>query len=237
MELLIVLITFLAGIVQGVTGFGAGIVMMMILPTFFSLPQSAGISTAIGLFLNLSMVITYRKHIKFKAIIIPSLSFIFITSAAILFSTHVDQVLMKKLLGVLFVCLSIYYIFFNKQTNRKLSLPVSVLFIVISGVCSGLFGIGGPLMVLYYLSQINKQEEYLGTIQTFFLINSIYNTGLRIFTGILLPEHIFLIMMGIVSIVAGGIVARKIVNKLDGALLRKITYVMIGIAGLLNIFK
>ena len=237
MEILIILITFLAGIVQGVTGFGAGIVMMMILPTFFALPQSAGISTAIGLFLNLSMVLMYRKHINFKAIIIPSISFLFITSAAILFSTHVDQVLMKKLLGVLFVCLSIYYIFFNKQTNKKLSLPVSILFIVISGICSGLFGIGGPLMVLYYLSQINKQEEYLGTIQTFFLINSIYNTGLRIFTGILQPEHILLIMMGIVSIVIGGIVAKKIVNKLDGALLRKITYVMIGIAGLLNIFE
>ena len=37
-------IAFLAGIVQGVTGFGSGTVQMMILPWFFPLNQAAGIA-------------------------------------------------------------------------------------------------------------------------------------------------------------------------------------------------
>ena len=50
MEILVSLTAVLAGIVQGITGFGSGIVIMMILPMFFALPQSAGISTAICMF-------------------------------------------------------------------------------------------------------------------------------------------------------------------------------------------
>ena len=56
-----------AGIVQGVTGFGAGIVMMMILPSLFNnIPQSAGVSTAICSILCIQMAYMYRKHIDIK---------------------------------------------------------------------------------------------------------------------------------------------------------------------------
>lgn len=56
-----------AGIVQGITGFGAGIVMMMILPMVLgSIPQSAGVSTAICVILSLQMIFLYRKHVDVK---------------------------------------------------------------------------------------------------------------------------------------------------------------------------
>ena len=92
-------------------------------------------------------------------------------------------------------------------------------------------------MVIYFLSQTHSTHEYLGTIQFFFLINSIYNTCFRIVNGILLPEHLMLIAIGAISIMIGGIVARKIVDKLDGMILRKLTYIMIGIAGIINLIK
>ncbi len=238
MEVLVSLTAVLAGIVQGITGFGSGIVIMMILPMFFSLPESAGISTAICMFLNMSMVYTYRKHVSFKKILVPSLCFLVICSATIYFSTMVNQVLMKKVLGVFFILLSIYYLFINKSNERKkLSLPISILFIVISAICDGLFGIGGPLMVIYFLSQTHNTHEYLGTIQAFFLINCIYNTCFRVINGILLPEHLMLIGIGACSIMIGGFIARKVVDKLDGMMLRKLTYIMIGIAGLINLIK
>lgn len=41
----------IAGIVQGVTGFGAGIVMLMFLPLQYSVIQSAGVSSAICMIL------------------------------------------------------------------------------------------------------------------------------------------------------------------------------------------
>lgn len=56
----------IAGIIQGVTGFGAGIVMMMFLPLQYSVIQSAGVSSAICMILCAAMVYRYRQTINFK---------------------------------------------------------------------------------------------------------------------------------------------------------------------------
>ena len=236
MELAIIGAAVLAGIVQGVTGFGSGIVLMMVLPMFFPLPQSAGLSTAICLFLNAMMVYTYRKHINFKKIIPPAMLYMIVCSITIRFSTAINQIVMKKIFGIFLIMLAVYYLFINKSNERKkLSFLTSLFCIIVSAVCDGLFGIGGPLMVLYFLSQTHHTHEYLGTIQTFFLMNCIYNTFFRIINGILLPEHLLYIGVGMVAIVIGGMIAKKLVDKMDGVLIRKLTYVMIGISGIVNL--
>lgn len=233
----ILLITIIAGIIQGVTGFGSGIIMMMVLPMLFALPQSAGISSAIGIFLNLSMVYAYRKYINIKKIVLPAILYIVVCSIAIYFSTMVNQVIMKKVFGIFLVVLAIYYLFIQKEgKKKKLTLAISICCIVISAICDGLFGIGGPLMVLYFLAQTHNTHEYLGTIQTFFFINCSYNTCFRIANGILKVEHLAIIGVGVIGIILGGLIGNKIVDKLDGVWIRKLTYLMIGVSGLINLF-
>ena len=69
MDWIVVLMAFLGGMVQGITGFGGGIVMMMVFPMLFPLTQAAGINGAILVFLNSTMVFVYRKHIKVKMVL------------------------------------------------------------------------------------------------------------------------------------------------------------------------
>ncbi|MCR5469218.1 MAG: sulfite exporter TauE/SafE family protein, partial [Lachnospiraceae bacterium] len=81
--------------------------------------------------------------------------------------------------------LAVYYLFFNKTGDKKkMRLSVCAICIVVSAVCDGLFGICGPLMVLYFLSVTESTYEYLGTLQLFFTINSVYNTIFRFAKGI-----------------------------------------------------
>ena len=225
-----------AGLVQGVTGFGAGIVMMMFFPYFFALAQAAGVSVAIAVILCAMMFIKYREYVDLKKIIGPSVLYLAICSIMISFSTGLDQALMKKIFGIFLVILAVYYLFLNKGTSKKeLSLPVSLFCVAVSATCDAWFGIGGPLMVLYFLTKTNDTKEYLGTIQTFFMINCIWNTGLRFIRGILTVSHIPMIAVGMAGIVIGGILANKLVDKLNADLLKKLTYVMIGISGLVNL--
>ena len=105
--IIVACIAFLGGIVQGVTGFGAGIVMMMVLPVFFLIPQAAGISTTIGLMLNSLMAYRYRKSINLKKAIIPSTLFLVVSSCSAYFAMYVNQVLIKKIFGAFLIALSI----------------------------------------------------------------------------------------------------------------------------------
>ena len=234
--IIVACIAFLGGIVQGVTGFGAGIVMMMVLPVFFLIPQAAGISSTIGLMLNSLMAYRYRKSINLKKAIIPSTLFLVVSSCSAYFAMYVNQVLIKKIFGAFLIALSIYFIFFSNKEKQPLNLIASLFCIICSGLSDGLFGIGGPLMVLYFLNQTEGTEEYLGTIQTFFLVNSIYMAIFRFVNGIIGANHLLPIACGMAGIALGQLVASKIVNRLDGQMLRKVTYVMIGISGIINLF-
>lgn len=235
MVLLVGFMTLCAGILQGVSGFGSGILIMMVLPSIFPLNEAAGVSGAICTVLCLLMSWRYRKAVALRKVVAPVVLYMLVSGGSIYFSTMVNQGLMKKVFGVFLILLSAYYLFFNKSEGRKLSLPVKVLFIAVSGACDGLFGIGGPLMVIYYLSQTDSKEEYLGTIQTLFCINLICNSAFRVYNGILRIEHVPFIIIGSLCILGGFVVAGKIVDRLDGEKLKKITYVVIGVSGILNV--
>ena len=224
-----------AGIFQGITGFGAGIISMMALPLAFPLIQSSAIAGAICLSLTAAMVLQYRKHINFRKAILPTILYTLMSAIAIHFSTQINQALIKRIFGGFLILLALYYIFVNREKSRKLGLAVSIVFIAVSGACDGLFSIGSPLMVIYYLSQTDSKEEYLGTIQFLFFVCLVYNLFARIHNGILLATHLPLILIGIVCINCGLFIANRIVGKINGEKLKKIAYIGIGLTGLMNL--
>lgn len=231
----IIVVSLCAGILQGVTGFGSGIAMMVVLPVFFPLNQAAGVSCAIAIILSILMVARYRKHIQIRKVLWPAILYMGSSGISIYFSAMVNQALMKKVFGVFLVLLSIYYLFLAVKQSKKPNFLLSVVFIAVSGVCDGLFGIGGPLMVLYYLSRTQTKEEYLGTIQALFLTNLVYGTILRIANHILTPLHLPYIGIGMIGIILGLAIANKIVDRADGEKIKRVTYVVIGISGILNL--
>lgn len=232
----VIFATLLAGLVQGVTGFGGGIITMLIFPHYFSISLGAGITGSLGIALCTSMAIRYRKYLNVKMAVLPAILYNVVSSLVISYSVMADQRMIKKCFGVFLVLLSIYYLFISKNVqNRKLGIGVSFVCIAISAACDALFGIGGPLMVLYFMSMTDSTYAYLGTMQLFFCVNSTYNTIFRFYKGILLPEHFAYIACGMVGILCGGFLAGKIVDKLNITTMRKLIYVMIGISGILNL--
>ena len=236
MEFLVIsLITLIAGFVQGISGFGSSIIVMMVLPTYYTVLQAAGISNAINIFLNGMMAFRYRNYISIKKVFSPSILFLISTTLITYVAMDINEDLIKKIFGVFLVLLSLYFIFFNKNTKRELSPLVSYICIVAAGICNGMFGIGGPLMDIYLLSQIDDMKEYLGTMQAFFFLINIVMTSFRFANGILSVDHIVPILIGIPSVGIGLMIANKIVDKVDGEFIKKAIYIVLGLSGILNI--
>ncbi len=228
-------ITLLAGLAQGVCGFGAGILMMMVLPLFFSISRSAAVAGIVSLALTLLMIIRYRKHISIKKAIVPLLVYSLCSALAIHFSSRVDQQLLKRLFGVFLILLTAHHFLFSKKQPKAWSLPVCVAAWAFSGVCSGLFSVGGPLMVLYYLSHTDSKEEFLGTTEVLFFINLLLSAYLRARSGILTADLLPLCALGIVCTMVGLYIANRIIDRIDGARLKNIVYAGVGISGVINL--
>ena len=232
------MMAMLGGVVQGVTGFGAGIVMLMALPFYFAIPQATAISSAVQIAMCTIMVIRYRKYVKLKDIWLPTVLFGVVCSLTISYAARLDQRLLKKAFGVFFVLLSLYYLFFNRSgKKRALSLPARIGLILLAGVINGLFGVGGPLLALYFISTTDSPQQYLGYIQACFLLNALYNSAFRMATGILTPNLLPMVAAGMAGVLVGVTIAGKIVNKLNPNIVRKLTYGMVGISGIINIIQ
>ena len=236
MQTLIIAVTALAaGFVQGVAGFGSGPIQMMTYPMLFPLPTAAAVSVCCSIPLNADMLLTYRREIHWKKALLPVVPYLAICSAAISASKLFDQALMKKLFGSFLILLAAYYLFFSHGKRKPLTRPRIVAYVVISALCDALFGIGGPLMVLYFLNRTDSTREYMGTVAAFFLVNGAYNTLYRILSGILTFPQLPALLTGVAFILLGVTAAHRLVDRLNDGLLKRITYVMIGVTGLLNL--
>lgn len=228
-------IALLAGLVQGVTGFGSGTVQMMILPWFFPLNEAAGISGVVCCSLTAALFLKYRKFVQPKKVILPILLYTVGSYCSIAFSTTVDQALMKRVMGAFLILLSVYFLFIQKKKMERVGHVTAALFSVVSGISDGLFSIGGPLMVILFLARSDSKEEYLGNTQAHFFVTLVINCILRIRSGIIGAVHLPYMLIGIACIWLGGWLASFIADRINGEQLRKLVYLCVGLAGLINL--
>ena len=158
-------IAILAGLLQGLTGFGAGIILMLYLPTFYPVIQCSGIIGAICICLSFIMTLQYINFIKIKKVLIPLSLYILVSTVTILIAPYISSYYLKKGLALFFIVLSFYFLFIKKDNTKvTMNMFISLFCIIISSICDSLFGIGGPLMVIYFINKTDNQKEYLGCI-------------------------------------------------------------------------
>lgn len=235
MYLILSLVAILAGLIQGVTGFGLGIVMMLVLPFMLPLASSAALANCVGLPLCLMMFLRYRKEVRYRHLLLPSVFYLMGSSLAILLAPLVDQQLLKIIFSLFLIGLAFYFVKFGSKVHLKANFVTMMVSGLISGVCDGLFGIGGPLMVLFYLSLLESKEAYLGTIQGLFLLVGLYNFAFRIYRGIFTLDLLGPALIGSLAVLVGLMIGNRIIDRLDSRLMSQLTYLLIGLSGLLTL--
>ncbi|MFC6163191.1 TSUP family transporter [Lactiplantibacillus dongliensis] len=231
-QLLIILPAILAGLVQGLTGFGAAIIMMIFLPALLPIDQSAGVAGLIMAASVIMLVGRYHQAIKLKRIIIPFIVYASVAAWSVHLGQVLDLQLLRLLLGGLLVGLAIYFTLSKQAGTQRYPFYIAGSFMIISGFFNGLFGIGGPLMALYFLSLSESTADYTANMQTFFLIDIIYITSIRVASGILTVAVIPVILIGMLGAFIGTAIAARLLTHMNIQLVRRGIYAFIGISGL-----
>lgn len=222
----------LAGLVQGLTGFGPAIVLMVFLPSILPMAKAAGVAGMIPVISVVMMAIHYRHYIKIKRIIWPFILYAVVASLSIhlggLLNVHISRAMLDGLL----IILSLYFLFSKTGGQKEFPWYVAVIFVLISGFFSGLFGIGGPLMALYFLSLSSTKEEYMATVQMFFVLDMTYTSTFRVINGIITVNEIPIVLIGVVGAALGTFIASRILTHMNLVLVSKCIYTFIGFSGI-----
>lgn len=224
------------GFVQATTGFGYGIFVMMFFPLYLSILEASALSQAISLFLLVSLTWRYRKHIRIKDVILPAACYLVISTVLILFAKDFDFRILSIVFACVMIMLALYMMFFSQKIQIKAGPVSAILCSSLSGAASGLFGIGGPPMTLYYMALYGGEKYiYLGTLQCFFLVTNASNNIVRLANGILSPELLLLVIPGVVGQAAGAWIGNRVLPRIPVEVFRYVVYGFIAFSGIITL--
>lgn len=233
----VLLAAIAAGTVQAVTGFGSGVILMLAFAYLFDMLTSAALTAGMCIWLNLALVYRYRAYIRPSAVVIPILVYATVSYLVIGIAASLNLGTLKIAYGVFLILLSAFFLLVPKDFRIKRVWYTAALCSTVSGICSGLFSVGGPMNALYFLSATDSHEEYIADSQCVALFTGTTALITRISKGMLPLRLVPLVALGALGLLIGKTVGLKISERIKGQHLKKIVYAYVGISGAIMILQ
>ncbi|MDC0470720.1 sulfite exporter TauE/SafE family protein [Candidatus Pseudothioglobus singularis] len=228
---------FFAGLVQGATGFGSGIVLNAF--WLHILEPSAAISLNIVscLFVSALPIYKLRKTLDFSKL----KSFVFFgvigIPTGLLILTMTDPSIFKTTVGLILVIFSIWK-FKSKDIliNFKSNPALDKLIGFISGILGGFAALGGILPTIWVNLQRLPKNTQRGTYEPFIFITSIAAVISFYFAGFLTIDIFYNFLKAFPALMLGSWIGIKIYALINEALFRQVILGLIFLAGLVLLF-
>jgi uncharacterized membrane protein YfcA len=231
---IIAVTVFAAGIVQGLTGFGSGLVMMSVMPALIGIRSAVPFAMIFSFVLSISVMIRLRSHFKWKPVqplVIGALPAI---PVGIFLLSSINPVWITGALGLLLVSFASFSLMKKADAIEPQATPHAIWGYV-AGACSGLLGgafnTGGPPVVLYASLCPWKKEATVATLQAFFTISgAIGLLGLAI-AGLFTQELLLWNLIDLPVLLAGAWVGLKLNERVDQETFRRLLFITLGVMG------
>ncbi len=230
-------IVFLASMIQGISGFAFGMVVLTVFPYLFGYTKALVLASLMAVVVVSYNAYLYRKSVDWQWVPLWLTVFLVTDLASVLVLKQVgDNPIWYKLMGISFVLMAIYLLWGQKVIHVKAN-KVSLIFLASgSGIFTGIFGIGGPFMVAFFLEATKEKDAYLGTTQLICLFMMGLDVLLRAINGMFTADLVGYTLLGVIFMVAGLLVARRLVARMDALTLRRVICLIIMVDGVVMFF-
>lgn len=224
-------IIFCGALTQSLIGFGLAVVASPLL--YIIDPQLVPVPVIVmGFVISLMTLFRERAHLAFNGLqyaLIGRIPGGFLGAALLLFAPQ--AVLGLAIAGIVFTAVLL--------TVFKFTAPVNRLSLFIAGVVSGIFGniaaIGGPPLAI--LLSGKDASQFRAALSAYFVFSSVIALLILMFVGLVEWKHVWLSVMLIPSVIAGYIVAGRIVGKVDKNKTRAATLILCTLSALVLTIK
>lgn len=220
----LIFVTMIAAVINTTTGFGFGILSVpmysLVMPTVLAVAV-AGLLTFI---LSSWLAKINFRQIIWKQIFIPLPIAMLAGYACVYFTDKMPEHLIKRVLGVVLMLLSVYFLRYSERIRLRPTAVNGILMGIVGGSLQGLFSMGGPPMVLYYLSTISDKNQYMATLQVYFVFINISVLLMRFQQGYITGQCWRYFWILLLPMFAGMWLGVKLFRRMDEKRLRTVTY-------------
>lgn len=222
--------------IQAASGFGYAIFCMALWPLFLPFRVASVLESITAFFMVIYITFYLRKYINFKLMIAPIFSSMLFSTLGVFTLLSSTESLMRRILGAALMILAIYFVFWSDKIHLKPTLFNGIVAGAVSGFFGGLFNIGGPPMVAYFLSVTDDKMEYNATLQCYFCITTLYiflNHFLLGNVNITILSYSGVALMGVIL---GTWLGLTFFKKLSMRNIKRLVYSFMAVAGLYLVF-
>ena len=235
---ILLLVTFIATAIHTSTSFGFGIITIMVFPLLMPSYSCATVCvTVLTLAFTAINAIRMRHDIVWKWIVPTFVSYFIASFFAVKLLNAVDDGFIKKILGLVLILLSLYFIFFQKKIKMQPTKRNGFIAGALSGTLESLFCVGGPPIVLYLLTVSNDVRRYTASVQAWFAVTEVFLLGIRYINGLVTPEAVHYSAIGLLAIPPGIYLGNKLLNHMNPQSLKNIVYAIMLIYGFILLLK
>jgi uncharacterized protein len=209
------LIVVLAYVVLAVGGFGSALISIPLLALFMPVKLVIPVVLLVDFTATMTTGMRFRRDVAWVEIkpLIPTMLIGLIAGVTLLVKLPARWVLMS--LGLFILGYGVYSLVYHghmRYHSKWWSVPSGFA----GGVISGLFGMGGPLYVMYLAGRIVEPSRMRATLSAVFSINTAARLGLFLFSGLLFRTQVWIAALCLLPFMALGLsIGYRLHLKLD----------------------
>lgn len=227
----------IASFTQSSSGFGFGILSMSMLPLIMPFKTASILVALTSTFMSLYIVFKFRKNFDFKMFIVPTISATICSYIGVHMLLDLKESVLNIIMGCTLLTLAAYFMFFNKKIKLKANNVTGLIAGSVSGFFGGLFNVGGPPMVAYYLSVTDDKLKYQSTIQAFFAFNTVFVVFMHFINGNVTRQLIPQLISCATGMAIGTGLGLIVLKKISIKGIKKFVYIFMIVAGIYMFIK
>ncbi len=223
--LLLAIVLLLASFVQGILGFGFGMLTMSFAATVFPMQEAVPLVTGYALLVNAYLMYRLREYIRTQGLWPILAGGLVGVPVGVALLKHVNEGALLVALGVVMIC----HVGWSFRLSDPSKLNPGRPWAVFAGLCSGAFGASlgtaGPPVVMYGSTKPWDKNQLRGTLQAFFFISCAVQVVLYGGAGLLTAKIIQLNVVLAPLVAVGGMLGLRFSKRLPQAAFRKLVLV------------
>jgi uncharacterized membrane protein YfcA len=231
-DVFVPVILFLGAVIYATFGFGDALFGMPFLSIMIGIKTATPLMTLNGFTLAALMFIRHYKEIDWRSARRLILASFCGVPFGIYFLKNGNEQIIKLVLGIVITSVSTYNLYFRKK-KVSISRNWTYVFGFIAGVLGGAFNTGGPPVVIFGTLSGWTQQQFVGSLQGYFLPNDIFILACQFFAGLLNARVFHYYLLGLPFLFLGIAAGNKLHQKIPEGKFNRYVFVLLMMIGML----
>jgi len=223
----------IAFLIRGLTGFGSGLLMVPLLLLFLDIKLVVPTAVSLAVLCGILLISTFqtRKWIRKDVLLMMIAGVIMGTVLGTYVLASYKSSLLKKLFGIFISGYALKMLLWDKGKGGEVKSYVGLIAGFLGGCLGGMFGTGGPPVIIYLNRKIRDKRAFRATLILYFLVGNTWQFVTYCYARLINEKVLKFILYLLPAFIIGNLVGSILHIKINQVLFNRIVALVLLVTG------